>query len=140
VSGFAVDSFGWETFYWITIACGLPGMLLLARFVPIGSRDLPEEDSNAAPPRSPLGTGALLCRGTGGAILTFAAGTLLAALLVMLAPSDDDATRTGLGPALLVVLRPEDVGGWLRLAGLATMAVCGGLLTAAGSAARRRAA
>jgi hypothetical protein len=53
---------------------------------------------------------------------------------------DEPATRTGLGPALLVVLRPEDVGGWLRLAGLATMAVCGGLLTAAGSAARRRAA
>jgi PAT family beta-lactamase induction signal transducer AmpG len=140
VSGFAVDAFGWETFYWITIACGVPGMLLLARFVPIGSRDLPEEDDTSRVPLAALGTGALLLRGAAGAGITFAIGALGAAALIMLAPHDDDATRTGLGAALLVLAQPEDVNDWLRLAGLATMAVCGGLLAAAGAAARRHGA
>jgi PAT family beta-lactamase induction signal transducer AmpG len=37
--GFLVGAFGWTTFFWITIASGIPGLLLLARFVPLGARE-----------------------------------------------------------------------------------------------------
>ncbi len=37
--GFLVSRFGWSTFFWITIAAGAPGLLLLSRFVPLGSRE-----------------------------------------------------------------------------------------------------
>jgi PAT family beta-lactamase induction signal transducer AmpG len=39
VSGFLAYGFGWRTFFWITVAAGIPGMLLLARFVPLGVRE-----------------------------------------------------------------------------------------------------
>ena len=39
ICGFLVDAVGWRTFYWITIASGIPGLLLLARFVPLGVRE-----------------------------------------------------------------------------------------------------
>jgi PAT family beta-lactamase induction signal transducer AmpG len=39
VSGFLAYGFGWRTFFWITVAAGIPGMLLLARFVPPGVRE-----------------------------------------------------------------------------------------------------
>jgi PAT family beta-lactamase induction signal transducer AmpG len=37
--GFLVGAFGWRTFFWITIAAGIPGLVLLARFVPLGARE-----------------------------------------------------------------------------------------------------
>ncbi len=55
VSGFLVDAIGWEAFFWITIAAGLPGLVLLARFVPPGTREpaveveAPAADGGAAP-------------------------------------------------------------------------------------------
>ena len=39
ICGFLVDAVGWRTFFWITIAAGIPGLLLLARFVPLGVRE-----------------------------------------------------------------------------------------------------
>jgi PAT family beta-lactamase induction signal transducer AmpG len=38
-SGLGTGAFGWRTFFWITIAAGAPGLLLLARFVPLGARE-----------------------------------------------------------------------------------------------------
>jgi MFS transporter, PAT family, beta-lactamase induction signal transducer AmpG len=37
--GLLVGAFGWRTFFWITIAAGIPGLVLLARFVPLGARE-----------------------------------------------------------------------------------------------------
>ena len=37
--GFLVAAFGWSTFFWITIAAGVPGLVLLSRFVPLGARE-----------------------------------------------------------------------------------------------------
>ncbi len=39
VSGFLVASFGWNVFFWMTIAAGVPGLLLLQRFVPFGTKE-----------------------------------------------------------------------------------------------------
>jgi PAT family beta-lactamase induction signal transducer AmpG len=49
LAGFLVDTFGWRTFFWITIAAGVPGLLLLARFVPLGVREPALEVGPEAP-------------------------------------------------------------------------------------------
>jgi PAT family beta-lactamase induction signal transducer AmpG len=39
LTGFAVDAVGWSTFFLATIVLGIPGLLMLARFVPPGVRE-----------------------------------------------------------------------------------------------------
>jgi PAT family beta-lactamase induction signal transducer AmpG len=39
VTGFTVDAVGWPAFFLITMVLGIPGLLMLARFVPIGVRE-----------------------------------------------------------------------------------------------------
>ena len=39
IAGFAVDAIGWSAFYLATMVCGIPGLLMLARFAPIGVRE-----------------------------------------------------------------------------------------------------
>jgi MFS transporter, PAT family, beta-lactamase induction signal transducer AmpG len=39
VAGFAVDAVGWTWFFVGTLGAGVPGLLLLQRFVPLGSRE-----------------------------------------------------------------------------------------------------
>lgn len=46
VCGFLVSAFGWTTFFWITIATGLPGLYFLSRFVPFGVRE-PDVEADA---------------------------------------------------------------------------------------------
>jgi PAT family beta-lactamase induction signal transducer AmpG len=48
VSGFLVQSLGWSTYFWITIAAGIPGLVLLSRFVPLGVREPTVEPPDAA--------------------------------------------------------------------------------------------
>lgn len=40
LSGFLVNTMGWKAFFWLTILGGIPGLLLLHRFAPLGVRDL----------------------------------------------------------------------------------------------------
>jgi PAT family beta-lactamase induction signal transducer AmpG len=39
ISGFTVDSLGWTNFYIVTMVIGIPGMIILQRFSPLGVRD-----------------------------------------------------------------------------------------------------
>jgi PAT family beta-lactamase induction signal transducer AmpG len=39
LSGFLVSAMGWKAFFWLTILAGIPGLLLLQRFVPLGVRE-----------------------------------------------------------------------------------------------------
>jgi PAT family beta-lactamase induction signal transducer AmpG len=40
LSGFLVNAMGWQAFFWLTIVAGIPGLLLLHRFAPLGVREL----------------------------------------------------------------------------------------------------
>jgi PAT family beta-lactamase induction signal transducer AmpG len=40
LSGFLVNAMGWKAFFWLTIVAGIPGLLLLHRFAPLGVREL----------------------------------------------------------------------------------------------------
>ncbi|MEZ4704126.1 MAG: MFS transporter [Bdellovibrionota bacterium] len=39
LSGFMVDAMGWLNFFWATVVVGVPGLLLLHRFSPLGVKD-----------------------------------------------------------------------------------------------------
>jgi PAT family beta-lactamase induction signal transducer AmpG len=137
VSGYLVDALGWRTFFWITIACGVPGMLLLARFVPLGVRE-PEFTVETPRVRDALAPAALAARGLAGGLVTTAGLLALIALLETLKHA-----RAGAGgyvefaAALATALRPDGLGGWLQLSGIGVAGVIAGLFTAAVVAARR---
>lgn len=127
VSGFVVDAIGWRAFFLLTIACGVPGLVFLARFVPFGTREL--EFSVEALPGEPLSTGALVGRGLAGGLVAVLAGVALMAGLAAL-------KGTAFADAAIAILRPEDLAAVLQLAGLVAFGALTGLFVAAASAAR----
>jgi PAT family beta-lactamase induction signal transducer AmpG len=132
--GFLVDAVGWSRFFLLTIACGVPGLVLLARFVPPGTRE-PEFTVEPVPPGEPLATGALIRRGVvGGTLAAFGAASVLAGF-AMLKPGG-----AGFSLALLSLAMPSDWTGVLQLCGVVVFGALGGLFVAAISAARHGAA
>ncbi|HWP65925.1 MAG TPA: MFS transporter [Candidatus Limnocylindria bacterium] len=136
ICGAMVDAVGWEAFYWFTIACGLPGLVLLGRFVPLRARDLPAEyevqpaPAALRPVREVVGPG--LVAGSAMLVAATAAAALLAALKVMRA----SGTPFDFLAALGAVVRPAEAGDWIQLAGIIVMAAFAGLIGAAAAATR----
>jgi PAT family beta-lactamase induction signal transducer AmpG len=135
VTGVLADAMGWRNFFVLTVAFGIPGMAMLARFVPWRVRDV--EFEVQAPSRgSPLSRGGLLVRAAAGGLVAFLVGLAGVALVGGLS-----AVRAGQGfaplPALGSVAAPSTVAEWTTTAGLAVVAVLGGLATAATLVARR---
>ena len=136
IAGFAAYSVGWAAFFWSTLPLGIPGMIMLARFVPWNAREV---EFRVEPPRirQPLTGRQLAARGLGGAGAGFVSAALIMAFLDALrAMKDDPATAFDLWTPLLAVGRPEDSAGWITLAGLLVFAAVCGLFTAAVVAAR----
>ena len=135
VAGLAADTMGWRDFFILTVLTGIPGMVMLARFVPWGVRE-PTFSVEAPKWGDPVTRKALVVRGVLGGLVTGAAG--LALLGTMGAIAGFRAGR-GFDPvgAALALLSPRSFGDWLSAAGLVVFAVGGGLGTAATIAARR---
>ena len=134
ITGFAVHAVGWETFFWLTVPAGIPGLLMLARFVPPGVR---EPRFTIEPPRfrEPLGAGGLALRGATGAVVGAAGGALILASLEALGALKE-GRGFDLGQPLAALLRPEDAAGWVSVVGLVAFGLVSGLFTAAVAAAR----
>jgi MFS transporter, PAT family, beta-lactamase induction signal transducer AmpG len=136
LSGFLAYTFGWKTFFWLTLPAGVPGLLLLARFVPPGVRE-PEFRIEPPPAGEPLSGRQLAWRGLAGTAAGAAVAAALTALLAALkAAKDHPGERFDLLGPLAALARPHDYGGWLTLAGLAAFGLVCGLFTAAVAAAR----
>lgn len=136
VAGFAVYAAGWYTFFWSTLLFGLPGMVLLARFVPWGVR---EPEFRIEPPRvrRPLGGGELAARGFAGGLVGGALAVLISAFLAALRAVKDEPDRGfDLLSPVTALFRPAASGDWLSLLGIAVFALVCGLFTAAIVAAR----
>ncbi|TMA35680.1 MAG: AmpG family muropeptide MFS transporter [Deltaproteobacteria bacterium] len=135
LSGFLVDAVGWRTFFLLTLVFGLPGMVLLARFVPLGVRD-PVFAVEPPRRREPLAAGQLVGRGVAGALVGAAGAALLVATtLASKAMREHEGVGFHLGRALASLRHP--VGGdWLWLAGIVAGGLLAGLFTAAAVAAR----
>lgn len=140
IAGFSAYAVGWETFFWATLAIGIPGMVMLSRFVPFTAR---EPEFRIEPPRirRPLTGGELATRGLAGTFVGFASGALLTALLSALKVVNDAVKEGGqaafdMWTPLINIGRPMDNAGWLTLIGLLVWGITCGLFTAAVSAAR----
>jgi MFS transporter, PAT family, beta-lactamase induction signal transducer AmpG len=137
VSGFFVDALGWKWFFWSTIVAGVPGMLLLHRFAPLGLRDpsFTVEKPIALPP---LSAAALAWRGLSGAVVGIIAGVaLLAALAGLKGMKSAPGGEFLFMAPMREVIQPAGLSGWMQLSGVAVFGMAIGLVTAALSAARR---
>ena len=137
VTGFVVDAAGWRTFFYMTMVAGIPGLILLQRFSPLGVREpeLLTEESVGDVAR--LSTRRLVLRGVAGGVVGLTLFTLSSASLAALkALRTGEVERFALGQALAGVLEPQDAGGAVRLLVLLALAAVGGVATAAVSAAR----
>jgi PAT family beta-lactamase induction signal transducer AmpG len=136
ICGFAVYAVGWETFFWATLAAGIPGMVMLARFVPFNARE-PVFRIEEPRIREPLTAGQLALRGAAGAFVGAAFAALTTALLSALkvAKETPEAPFDVLTP-LVALVQPADNAGWITLAGILIFGLVCGLFTAAVVAAR----
>ena len=140
IAGFAVDAVGWGAFYLSTLVVGVPGLVMLARFVPLGVRE-PHFTVEEITHEAPISNAALAVRAVAGGLLAGVLAVLTVALLAALrAMRATPPQPFDLAPALAQVLTPATIGDWLQFVGIAAIAAICGLLVAAVSAARRGAA
>jgi PAT family beta-lactamase induction signal transducer AmpG len=140
VCGLMVWAIGWEAFFWSTLLFGIPGMVMLARFVPWGTRE-PQFAVEAPRVLRPLTRSDLVLRGMAGGGVGALAGALIVATMEAL-KAFKETPAAGFDPftPLAGLLLPVDPRGWLTLLGLLTFAAISGLMTAAAVAARHGAA
>jgi MFS transporter, PAT family, beta-lactamase induction signal transducer AmpG len=137
IAGFAVDAVGWVAYFWFAVAAGIPGLLLLQRFAPLGKpdADLRVEETHAG---VSITSRTLAARGIAAGVVVFLGSALLSATLTALKgmratpPQPFDLTTP-----LLALARLETGGDVVRLVALLIIASIGGLFTAAVFAARR---
>jgi PAT family beta-lactamase induction signal transducer AmpG len=139
-AGALVDAIGWRDFFLLTIPVAIPGLLLLQRFVPARSRDIPaavEHEGEAPAHGTPVTRRGLAAAGIAGA----AAGTVVAwAFAILLAALK--AMRGGRAPfdlaaAASAVFHPARAVDWVDVVGGPIAGVVMGFAVAAYLAARR---
>jgi PAT family beta-lactamase induction signal transducer AmpG len=131
VTGFMVDAMGWSIFFLATIVIGIPGLVMLGRFVPIGVRDPDFEDHGRTRP-APSQVSGLLAPGLmAAAVLTVVAGLLVALLDAMQAMRGTAPMPFDFGAAMWRLTHPVDVNGWLQIVGILAFALVGGMFIAA---------
>ncbi|MFH1018302.1 MAG: MFS transporter [Pseudomonadota bacterium] len=148
ITGYVVNLFGceptrcypasWEKFFWLTIPAGIPGLLLLARFSPIGTREptiLAEEETKRS---APVTWGGLLGRGFLGGAAGFGVALLVSVLVA--GWNGRSGAAMPFSESLSLVFSPADLSAWIRILAMAAFSVGCGLLTAAVYAARHGAA
>jgi len=136
ITGFTVNAVGWTAFFWMTMLAGIPGLVLLARFVPPGTRD---PTFTVEPPRERkrLSTAALGLRAAAGGLLALALALVtMAAVAELKAARENAAAGFDLVSSLSALIRPETFSAQIQLLGSIVFGVACALLTAAVFAAR----
>jgi PAT family beta-lactamase induction signal transducer AmpG len=136
-AGILVDAVGWTPFFLVTIAASVPGLAMLARFVPFGARD-PDFETEEVHPKGPISRAALAAAGAGVAAAGIAVAGVLSALLDALkAMRGAHPVPFDLGKPLGHLLSPSTPAGWIGLAGPVVLGIFCGLAAAGLLAARR---
>ncbi len=136
VTGFVVDAIGWSAFFLSTMVLGIPGLVMLHRFVPIGVRE-PAFTVEEVAARAPLTGTQLAARGGLGAVVSGAIAFLLTALLAALkAMRDTPDQGFDFTAAARLVATPVQITDWVQMFGIVAFALIGGLFVAAIAAAR----
>lgn len=136
-AGVMADALGWRDFFLLTMAFGVPGMVMLQRFVPWGQE--PKEVSGEAveplPPGAPWSTQALLTRGLVAGLATGVASLLLSISLVAI-KGWRETKVFDFTSATRKVLLPADWMQGIDLVNALVFALMGGVAVAAYLAAR----
>jgi PAT family beta-lactamase induction signal transducer AmpG len=137
IAGFMADALGWRDFFIVTVFTGIPGLLLLQRFVPWGARDAvthPDDTTRGAP----MSRTSIVLSGIAAGLVSCGLSLLgLAALAGIKAMHAHAGTPFELGPGLLPLLHPRTVLDWSSSFGVLVTGVTLGLGTAAALAVRR---
>jgi MFS transporter, PAT family, beta-lactamase induction signal transducer AmpG len=132
ITGFAVDALGWSAFFLSTMVIGIPGLVMLARFVPFGVREPNFDVRETTDVATPSFSGALVARGLFGGFLagalSIAALALANALSIM---RSTPAAAFDVRAAFWRVVQPSGTGDWLQIFGILACALVGGLFVAA---------
>ena len=136
VTGVMVDAIGWREFFLFTMAIGIPGMLMLQRFSPLGKREPEIQQLTETDPRV-LSRRQLIQRAVIGGLVGFGIVALSVALLDVFKHQKASASFDLLTP-LMALLNPTDISGWVSLLGAALFSIVMALATAATAAARSR--
>ena len=136
ITGFVVSAIGWPKFFLATMAIGIPGLVMLGRFVPLGVRE-PDFEREAVP-TSPVMTAIYLRTGvTAGAMLAVVSTLLVATLDALDARRANTAATFDMLSALWRVIVPTAIVGWVQLAGIVAFSAVGGMFIAAFKARRK---
>ena len=138
VTGITVDAMGWHDFFILTMVIGLPGMVLLQRFSPLGVRD-PDMEALATGHGRPVTRRALALRALLGGLL----GTTLAAFVAALLGAFRQLRAVpqasfDLWTPLTAIVSPQGTGGWMELVGILLFGALMALTAAAAAAAKAR--
>lgn len=136
-SGVMVAAVGWLEFFLFTIAVGIPGLLMLQRFAPMGVRE-PELDVMAPIQARLVSVCSLIRRGLAGGLIGFVIAMLTVTLLEAFKHQHRSQQGVDLLALLITVLAPSTLGDCIRLVGITLFGVIIGLATAATAAARSR--
>jgi PAT family beta-lactamase induction signal transducer AmpG len=141
LAGVLSDALGWTVFFALTIVAAVPGLVMLQRFVPLGTREptFGLEEREAAVAHADLGPPRSLARraltgAAGGLVFGLLYGACLNALKGM---RSSPGGRFDLGAALQRYFAPSAPGDWIGLIGVLIFAVVCGLVAVAFAAARR---
>jgi PAT family beta-lactamase induction signal transducer AmpG len=137
ISGFAVDAVGWSTFFLSTMVLGIPGLMMLARFVPIGVRE-PEFTVEEIPrTRIPASSSSLAVRGiVAGLLVGVGSVALVASLDALKTMRETPAGGFRFAAAFAKAWHPVGAADWLQLLGIVVFAAIVGLFVAAAVAAK----
>ncbi len=137
IAGVLAYDFGWSNFFWMTMVVGIPGLLLLARFVPFSARE-PNFEVRPPDPKPPLSSAQLAFRGLLIAVLAVGFAVLWLGAMAALKGMASGAEQAGfdLVGKMTEILRGGGTKGWLRWVGMVAFGAICGLLGAAATAAR----
>jgi PAT family beta-lactamase induction signal transducer AmpG len=130
LTGYAVSAVGWPAFFLSTMVLGVPGLVMLARFVPPGVREPDLDADDSATTVAPV-PAAVVLRGIAAAMLLMVVlGAVVALGSAASTPAAGGASVTW-AEAFAAVWRPAAVGDWVELLGIVACAVAGGLFIVA---------
>ena len=136
VAGFSVDAMGWSAFFLSTLVMGIPGLVMLQRFVPLGVREPEFDVTEEQAQRTPLTVAQLAWRGVAGGLVIGVIGLIVTAAMLALKTMRASKLPFDFASALSLVLHPAGVADWVQIVGVLAFAAIGGLFAAAASAAR----
>lgn len=138
-AGVMADALGWRDFFLLTMAFGVPGMVMLKRFVPWGQepKEISGEAVEALPPGPPWGSGPIFGWGLAAGVVSGGTSLALSALLVAV-KGWREAKVFDFPGALGRVLAPAVWTDGIDLVNALVFALMGGVAVAAYLAARGR--